>query len=516
MPNRLTSTPIFYCESGLDVTQDILARNVGGAVDLINFEPSLQGGYRRINGFDKYSDTVVPGSGKVMASMIRGNKVFACRESSTNSFKIFEGEGSSWTELTATQFTFDSTRDGFDFSKYNWTGVDRTILVSGDNLPLEISLDEVSTSTVVELTLAPADATTVTTYKTRAFFGGYTSNKGAITFSAPSNSADYSAANGAGEIVVGDEVVKLVGFRDQLIILCRNSIHALIGDSLSNFTIEPITQNFGCVSAASVQEIGGDVIFLAPDGIRTVAGTARNQDFNLESISRAIQPTLGNATSTLLQQVSLVIREKSQYRLFYPETGTLEPVAKGIIGGIRRFRDSSEGWEWGELLGMKPSSADSDIVLGDELIIHGGYDGFIYEHDTSNSFDGSNIPAVFETPDIDLSDALVRKNIHKILTYYRAEGNLDVNLELSYDRGTPGVTQPGTYNYNLNDAGLSAYGNASTLYGSSLYGIISRPFNRLPVQGSGFIVRLKYTSNNTFAPYTLQGFAMSFKPQGRR
>ena len=58
--------------------------------------------------------------------------------------------------------------------------------------------------------------------------------------------------------------------------------------------IKSITKNIGCVSGNSIQEIGGDLIFLAPDGLRTVAGTARIDDVELGSISRKILPLINN------------------------------------------------------------------------------------------------------------------------------------------------------------------------------------------------------------------------------
>ena len=56
-------------------------------------------------------------------------------------------------------------------------------------------------------------------------------------------------------------------------------MHKLINiNDSSNIRIDPITENVGCLSGYSIQEIGGDLIFLAPDGLRTVAGTARIGD----------------------------------------------------------------------------------------------------------------------------------------------------------------------------------------------------------------------------------------------
>ena len=54
----------------------------------------------------------------------------------------------------------------------------------------------------------------------------------------------------------------------------------------SQILLALLTKNIGCVSGNSIQEIGGDLIFLAPDGLRTVAGTARIDDVELSSISR--------------------------------------------------------------------------------------------------------------------------------------------------------------------------------------------------------------------------------------
>ena len=53
----------------------------GSARQLVNFEPSVKGGYRRINGFSKYSSSTVPvfgssvaqGSGQTGTTLVVGN-----------------------------------------------------------------------------------------------------------------------------------------------------------------------------------------------------------------------------------------------------------------------------------------------------------------------------------------------------------------------------------------------------------------------------------------------------------
>ena len=58
--------------------------------------------------------------------------------------------------------------------------------------------------------------------------------------------------------------------------------------------LKSVTKNIGCVDGNTIQEIGGDLIFLAPDGLRTIAGTARIGDVELSSISRKILPLINN------------------------------------------------------------------------------------------------------------------------------------------------------------------------------------------------------------------------------
>ena len=56
--------------------------------------------------------------------------------------------------------------------------------------------------------------------------------------------------------------------------------------------LKSITKNIGCIDGNTIQEIGGDLIFLAPDGLRTIAGTARIADIEIGSISRKILPLI--------------------------------------------------------------------------------------------------------------------------------------------------------------------------------------------------------------------------------
>ena len=47
------------CGGGLILNKDVYNMQPGEALQLVNFEPSVEGGYRRLNGTEKYNSTIV-------------------------------------------------------------------------------------------------------------------------------------------------------------------------------------------------------------------------------------------------------------------------------------------------------------------------------------------------------------------------------------------------------------------------------------------------------------------------
>ena len=103
------------------------------------------------------------------------------------------------------------------------------------------------------------------------FYAG-ASNSQEVIFSVPFEEDNFTTASGAGSFKVDSTVVDMKVFRNELIIFCEDRIYKLTGTSSSNFAVQEVTRNIGCRDGGSIQEIGGDVIFLAPDGLRTIAG----------------------------------------------------------------------------------------------------------------------------------------------------------------------------------------------------------------------------------------------------
>ena len=58
------------CGGGLILNKDVYNMQPGEALQLTNFEPSVEGGYRRLNGTTKYNSTIVPQEQQVKEQQI--------------------------------------------------------------------------------------------------------------------------------------------------------------------------------------------------------------------------------------------------------------------------------------------------------------------------------------------------------------------------------------------------------------------------------------------------------------
>jgi hypothetical protein len=357
----------------------------------------------------------------------------------------------------------------------------------------------------------------VTDFRNHLFFAGSEDNPNRITFSNPNSDLRYDPAGGAGEVNVGFIVTGIAKFRDALYVFGKRQIKRLQGNNSSDFVLSEVTGNIGCVASDSIIEIGGDILFLASDGIRPIQGTARIGDIELQTVSKPIQQILQGLPENydLDLMSSVVIKNKSQFRYFFPnETGSASD-AFGIIGGLR-FANNSVGWEFGELLGIRSFVAYSDIINSIETTVHGDLDGYVFKQESGNSFNGSDVLAVYATPFFYFDSTERRKVFHKLSIYTRPEGTSEFNLAVYYDWDDPNKYNPNSYSMSTQGAILRYFSTGGT-YGSTFtFGGSSSPVLEKNIQGSGRSVSFVITSIGTEAPYSIQGWGLTFQEAGYR
>lgn len=212
------------------------------------------------------------------------------------------------------------------FSKYRIGTTEKIAGVDGTNYPFTYD-----GTTYTPLTGAPDDvlgASHTASYKNQLFFA-----KGdVLTFTAPYTDNDFDAGNGAGNISVGSNITGLIAFRDQLIIFSENKIDKLVGNTIADFVLQPVTRNIGCIDSDTIREVAGDVVFLGPDGIRSLSGSDKVGDFDLAVISKTIQKEVTDVISSNDSFMSVTIKNKSQYRLLGFNSNISDSNATGIIG----------------------------------------------------------------------------------------------------------------------------------------------------------------------------------------
>lgn len=550
MPDRIENLKI-VCAGGLNSNEnhlDLSDNDPGVATRLVNFEPSLYGGYRRINGYQPYKEdypevtnVTNPATGAVLGLAIYKNdylgttRVIACREldnaSSTygyyqyiplNGWQLISGAPIP----TMSDGVVDVTK--VRSAQFNFGNGNHIIFVDGVNLPqvydgnnwYELDPANSGGSSFPGGDQLIDQPSVVEVFERHIFLSGDHQDEALVVHSAPNDPFTWTVAAGAGQLTVGTDVVNIKPFRDQLFVFGPNAIKKVTADVADGtFLTENVTSNVGCIARDSVVEIGGDLMFLAPDGFRPVAGTSRIGDVELETISKSIQGALVDLIENFDMATvnSVVVRRKSQVRFFFGDNNdAFAADSVGIIGGLSDATGSIE-WEFGTLLGIRASCCASGYVGTEEFILHGDYDGNVYRQETGNSFNGTDIVSVYSTPYLDFGDAGIRKSIRQINTFIRAEGPFVLNLALSYDWGDYNTARPSTYTQESTGA-PTAYGSRNIRYGgvNVIYGGSEKPIMTTDVQGSGFSMRATFVTVGQYDPFSIQGLVIDFTSAGRR
>ena len=343
---------------------------------------------------------------------------------------------------------------------------------------------------------------------------GDPSTPNTIYFSATGDIDSFSGS-GSGSITLEDKIVGLKSFRNELFIFCQNSIFKLQNiNNSSTIAVVPVTKNVGCVDGQTIQEIAGDLIFLAPDGFRTVAGTARIGDVELGTISQAIQPIINEILNTEdLQFSSVVIRDKSQYRMFYSADTQSTAGSKGIIGTLR-----PNGFEWSETLGIQAPAITSGFdSSGVEKFYHGDRNGHIYNHDTGNAFNpagtSTNVEAEYQSPDFDYGDLGTLKTLDYAKFSFTPEGDCQPTLRYKFDYDSNTTPQP--LDITLDSIPQPALFGTAT-FNTAKFGAAQQPLVRQNLTGSGHSNFFRIFSADTNAPYTINGLYINYRPSGRQ
>ena len=589
---RTFATP---CMGGLVVNQDPLTQGsqmAGSALRLINYEPALNGGYRRISGYkNSYGELTGLANSPVLGVHVAADinqGIFGCRKpTSGNNYlhwynhyytvTLASGQGSAFTvgetvtgEVSASDDTgvaatgtvisktanalvinFGKLPDAIFATGNVLTGGTSTATGTVQSTPVVKGWQAVTSvgsptmtgvskirfesfnwgaskfamadgvnpaatwdgTTYVQLNggQAPSAPSLVAAFNNHLFLAGDPSEPYNLYFSAPVDETDWTPAGGAGVINVGFEVTQLKTFRNEMYIFGRNNIKRLVGNNIADFVLQTVTSNLGCVAPDSVAEFNGEILFLAPDGIRPVTGTDRIGDIELATLSKPIQSIFEDYTANedLATMTTVVLKKKSQFRLFFTNQDSL-----GIIGAIRRSGQGGAGFEFSQLVGVSVNCAHSGYIGDEEFVIHGDSVGYVFRQEVGNDFDGRDIFSLFQTPFYYMDDPAVRKSFYDIDTYMRSEGEVTVNMAVDYDYSNPSVTIGP--DYQLSTRGAAAYYDKATYDTTDIYDGNPSPVESTTISGSAKSISVRYVANDTKPSHTIQAITLTYGLGDRR
>jgi hypothetical protein len=394
------------------------------------------------------------------------------------------------------------------FSRYNYTGTEKIAIVDGINVPALYNGSEFTA-----LNDAPTDvrgAEFVVNFKSHLVFG----KSNVLTFTAPFTDTDFTAANGSGTISVGSAITGLIVFRQQLIIFTETSIFQLTGNTLADFQLQPVTTDIGCVDKDTIQEVGGDIMFLGPDGLRLLSGTERIGDFGLGVVSKTIQKEVTDFITANTSFTSVVIRNKSQYRILGYNNNIGQANAQGILG-TQMAGQGGEGMSWADLRGIRAYVADSRFYQNAETIVFANDDGYLYQMEEGNSFDGDNIQTTFATPYMPINDPRIRKTFYKMFLYTDPQGSVSFDVSLKLDFDQKNSVQPTKIDFN-NATGTVAFMGQATFGSSAVYSSKLKTLFETQIIGSAFVVSLQYTSDSVDPPFSLDAITLEYTTNTRR
>ena len=426
----------------------------------------------------------------------------------------FHGTGTTWSHIGTSSSTNTLKAR---YASFNFTQEDKTIFVDSKSFPI---IFNASGNTTVNLTSSNSSdvqgAENVAVFKNHAFY-----SKGSkIFFTAPNTVDDFATGNGAGTINIGFDVTGMIGFRDQLIIFTTDTIKKLVGNTSSDFRLEPITDRIGCINPDSIQEFGGDIAYLSPDGIRLLSATDRIGDLALDIASDPIYKDANEFIAQTDTFCSVLVRGKSQYRLFAYIPSVQAASAAGLIA-TKFIAQGGSGIAWSTTKGLKVNVADSTYSGAQETIMFANDDGFCYRMDSGNSFDGSAIESIYESPFMPITDPQIRKTMYKLTLYAQPTGtmNLDLNFKIDFDsKNDPSIVQPNTIPISSSAAGAGVflYGASNSIYGGASFGGVLDQIYKENVIGSFKTIAMRITDNSTNPTFTLDTAVLEYRQNDRQ
>lgn len=226
---------------------------------------------------------------------------------------------------------------------------------------------------------------------------GLTYAGGSVQHSGFQRPLNYNPIVGADERSVGGEITGVIEESENTVfITTRQQTYILYGDVMENFQLRLFSSETGAITDTIARQ--GQTIYLDDRGFTTLRHTQAFGNFSVASLSDKILPLV--QTNLRGQGIvgAVISRRKNLYRCFFSDGSAFVISARpgNKFSGWTQilYAHSPTCFTSGEVEGHVGIIAGQSQMPGPiypERIFMGGADGYVYECDIGNSFDGQNI-----------------------------------------------------------------------------------------------------------------------------
>lgn len=359
----------------------------------------------------------VPGEGDVLGAAIYKGKVYAFRNVAGGaSATMWESSSGGW----VAKKTGLAPNGRYEFVVHNFKGSASTKMlygVSGTHKAFQwdgTTWTDITTGMTVD---KPTHIAVHRNYLFLAFPNGSLQNS-----PVGDPTAAWTLRTGAAEFGIGDEITALRSVAGGVLaIYCKDSTHLLYGAGTSTWELKRHSDEAGAYPY-SVQEVPGSVLAVDNRGLMPLQTTQSFGDFSSATVSQRVQPLLDARRGRLVD--SLPVKAKSQYRALFDDGTVLTVTYRGskIVGySMLRFT-------------VFPTCAFAgEDASGNEMLVMGAADGYVYRLDVGYSFDGVPIECLVRTAS-DPCGALRRyKHFTKLVLQVQTPRPLSLLVQPEFD-----------------------------------------------------------------------------------
>lgn len=535
MAARQQRIPIIL-QGGLNLSSSVKELGAGECIQLFNYEVNTLGRYQRMIGFERvdgapapsevdvtalvgypFADDateaaaiaterdarrtaigLIPGSGPIRGVAYYNNKHYAFRDNAGGTACVMweSTPSTSWQTVTTPVL---SPGGRYEFVIGNFWASSGTIElfgVDGINQPFRF---DGTTFTQYAGPIAGKEPIHLEILPSQTMILAYSG--GTFVYSKIGDPTDYTPASGGGEIGVGDEIVALdLQANNALAIFCRNRTYMLYGTSEADFQLQNLSKSTGAIEW-SVQTIG-DSIYLDDRGLTRLNRVQQFGNFEMATVSQKVEPLIQEYAKRVT--ASFVVKQKNQYRLCFDDgTGLCVTFFGAEVSGFSTF-------DYGHVVRCAFSGEDGS---GNEIILFGSDDGYVYQAEKGFSFDGEPIQFACRPAFTDLGAPEIKKRWRAAVI--QADTVSESTLTLAPDFDYSSAEQPTHGTTEVTVLGGGGYFDEAN-WDESRWNAANTYVEKVYIDGVSENISLGIIGDiANEPPHILNSFILIFTPKGR-